>query len=63
MELKGTLTCGRQMEEKESIEETEPVARGRRRNRSAKTKCEEISKQGVINNLNYCIKVKKESMD
>lgn len=36
MELKGTLTCGRQMEEKESIEETEPVARGRRRNRVQK---------------------------
>lgn len=43
MEPKGTLTCGRQVEEKESADETEPVATGRRRN-SSKTKWKEIFK-------------------
>lgn len=47
------------MEEKESADETEPVPEGEGGIEVQKLNGKGLSKQGVINNLNYYIKVKK----
>lgn len=59
MEPNGTLKSGRKMKNKEPADETERVARSRRRNSNVKNG-KRFLKQGVINNLNYSIKMKKQ---